>query len=368
MRRAPLRSLLNVWTALLIVALLANAVAFSVWTLPRWNARPGASGGTAEIDEARQRIEPSLRAARDSYGRLVRAENDLEAFRAQLVTTVAGSDLMSMLVRAGDNTGITVDDARFQLAPVDELGVVQLGINLPVAGHYEAVRGLLDELVALPMFLVIDGIGLQIASGSGATMPGGPNVGETVLVDLAISVFVDDPELAAAAVDPGPAVAGAPRVTSRTAAQEARLLAAAQGDDPEELVEALVARLASLPPLPVDPEDLVLRLDRLDRQIVAAESQRDLFSVVLPPAPTSSAQPELQESLEPEPPLPVQLLGVMSVEGRWHASLRDGVDLFVVEAGDSLPSGVEILEVGTDYVDVLIDGERSRLTLKGTQP
>lgn len=368
MRRAPLRSLLNVWTALLVVALLANAAAFALWTLPRWNARLDASGGGAEIEDARQRIEPSLRAARDSYGRLVRAENDLEAFRTRLVTTAGGSDLMSMLVRAGANAGISLDDAAFQLAPIDELGVVQLGINLPVAGRYEAVRGMLDELVALPVFLVIDGIGIQIANGSTSTTRGDPNAAEPVRVDLALSVFVDDPELAASAVEPGPGTAGAPGVASRTAAQEARLLAAAQGDDPELLVEALVSRLASLPPLPVDPEDLVLRLDRLDRQAVATEPQRNPFSVVLPPAPTSSSQPEPQEMLEPEPSLPVELLGVMRAEGRWHASLTDGVDLFVVEAGDNLPIGIEILDVGPDYVDVLFDGERTRLTLKGTQP
>ena len=70
----------------------------------------------------------------------------------------------------------------------------------------------------------------------------------------------------------------------------------------------------------------------------------------------------------PEVLLPVRLVGVLRIEGRWHASLTDERDLFVAEAGDRLPNGVEIIEVGADYADVMFDGERTRLSLEGNEP
>lgn len=365
MRRAPLKSLLNPWSALIAVVLIVNVVVFTVSTSERWSASRGVSGATTMIRDARESVEPRLQVARDTYGRLVSAENDFQAFRADLVTATEPSELMAMLVRAGANAGIVVDDATFQLVPLDELGVVQLGINLPVVGSYEAVRAFLDELVALPVFLVIDGVGLQVAVASTAAAEESETGAETVRVELAFSVFVDDPELTASS-SAGRVAVGSPSRPSRSSVQEARLQAAARGDDPEELSEALLDRLASLPPLPVDPEALVLYLDRLDQPVDTAEPQRNLFSVVLPPAPPP-AEEESVEIVEPEPVLPVTLLGVMMIEGRWHASLSDGADLFVAESGDNLPNGVEVLEVGADYADVMFDDKRTRLRLEGNE-
>jgi len=263
----------------------------------------------------------------------------------------------------------TSGTASFQFAAVEELGVVQVVVDLPLVGSYHAARAFFDELGALPVFLVIDGVGLQVVGGGVTPVPSGARGAvDSVRVDLALSVFLDDPELSAAAPGAGAAAAVAPRRSARASADEARLLAAASGDDPEELVDALVARLESFPPLTVDPDALVLHLAWLDRPTVTTDPQRNLFSVVLPPAPPPNVGEEPEVFVEPEPLLPVQLLGVARVEGRWHASLlTDSDGLFVAEAGDSLPNGVEVIEVGADYVDVMYADERTRLSLEGNE-
>jgi hypothetical protein len=363
--RAPLKSLVGPVMLLVVAIVVANLAVFTVWTTPRWRARIGVVGGTGGVEDARQRIEPALRLARDTYGRLNRAEDDLATFRERLVTTVGGAELLGMLDGAGDGAGIELDDATLQYVPLDELGVVQLGLNFPVTGTYEAVRRLLDELVALPVFLVIDGVGLQTFGGSVGAAPPGASAAQTARVDLAISVFLDDPELAAAVSTPA---AAAPRRALVSPGETERLRRASRANDPEEIADALLATLAALPELPVDPASLVVNLDGLDAPVVTSEPRRNLFSIVLPPAPAPVGVDEPEALVAPEPILPVRLLGVVRIEGRWHASLTDEVRVFVVEAGDSLPNGVEIIEVGADYAEVTFGSERTRLTLEGTRP
>ena len=360
MSGAPLRSLLNPLMAVLVSVIVGNVIAFAAWTAPRFSTRLGVVGASESIESVRRRIEPRMQLVRDTYGRLGEADADLRSFRDRLTTTSGGSELLGMLGEAGRGVGIEIDNATFQLLNIEELGVLQLGITLPVAGPYDAVRRLLDELVALPVFLVVDGISLQSIAASAP--PGEPGGGALVRVDLAISVFLEDPELMAATAPPvqlGNRVPGA---------REAELLrAVASGDDADEIADALMEQLAALPALPVSPESLAVHLERLELPTVTAEPTRNLFAVVLPPPAEVVEGPE-ELLVEPEVALPVRLLGVLRFEGRRHASFTDDRNLFVAQAGDRLPNGVEIIEVGADYVDVMFDGERTRLSLEGSNP
>ncbi len=360
MSGAPLKSLLNPLMALLVSVIVGNVIAFAAWTAPRFGTRLGVAGASESIESVRGRIEPRMQLIRDTYGRLGEADADLRSFRDQLTTTSGGSELLGMLGEAGRRVGIEVDNATFQLVNIEELGVIQLGITLPVAGPYDAVRRLLDELFALPVFLVVDGISLQSIAGS--TPIDEPGGGAPIRLDLAISVFLEDPELIAATAPTAQLGNRGPG-----GAREAELLrAAASSDDADEIADALMEQLAALPALPVAPEFLVVHLERLELPTVTAEPTRNLFAVVLPPPPPASVVEVPDELLvEPEVALPVRLLGVLRIEGRWHASLTDDRDLFVAETGDRLPNGVEIIEVGADYADVMFDGERTRLSLEG---
>lgn len=363
MSGAPLRSLLSPLMAVLVSVIVGNGIAFAVWTAPRLSTRLGVVGGSGSIESVRGRVEPRLQLVRDTYGRLGEADADLRSFRDLLTSTSGGSELLGMLGEAGRRVGIEIHDATFQFANIEELGVIQLGIMLPVAGTYDAVRRLLNELVDLPVFLVVDGISLRSFADSTATAAS--RNGAPVRVDLAISVFLEDPELIAA---PEPTTQLGNRGPAGARGVDL-LRAAASGDDADEIADALMEQLAALPALPVSPESLVVHLERLELPTVAAEPTRNLFAVVLPPRPP----PEVVEApeelfVEPEVVLPVRLVGVLLIEGRWHASLTDERDLFVAEAGDRLPSGVEIIEVGADYVDLMFDGERTRLSLEGNEP
>jgi hypothetical protein len=301
------------------------------------------AGGGGGVAAARERIEPSLRVARTTYGRVDRAGKDLDAFRERLIVSVSAAELLGMLDSAGDGVGIDLDDATLQYVPLEELGVLQLGITFPVSGSYEAVRELLDELVELPVFLVIDGVGLQTF---GAQSVGG----QAVRVDLAISVFLDDRETGSAPT-PTPTQPARPVVGPR---QIAALQSAVDGGDPSDIADAVIDVLAALPQLPVDPQALVVDLERLDTPVTTSPPSRNLFSIVLPRAP--------------EPVLPVRLLGVLRIEGRWHASLSDEQHVFVVKAGDNLPNGVQIVSVGKDFVEVTYRDRTTRLNLEGTRP
>lgn len=363
MSGAPLRSLMTPSMTVLVSVIVGNVIVLAAWTAPRLSTRFGVVGAAENIESARGRIEPRMQLIRDTYGRIGEAEADLVSFRDQLTSGFEGSELLGMLGEVGRRVGIELDNATFQFAGIEELGVIQVGITLPVAGSYDAVRRLLDELAALPVFLVVDGISLQsIASAASGDEPGG---GASVRLDLAISVFFDDPELIAATTPTARRGDG-----ERVGAREAELLrAAASGDDADEIADALLEQLAALPALPVSPESLVVHLERLEVPVSTAAPTRNLFAVVLPPPPPPAVVEDPEELfVEPEAALPVRLLGVLRIEGRWHASFTDDRDLFVAEAGDRLPNGVEIIEVGADYADVMFDGERTRLTLEGSNP
>ncbi len=365
MSGAPLRSLLNPLIGMLVAVIVGNGIAFAAWTAPRLSARLGVAGASGSVESVRGRVEPRMQLVRDTYGRLGEADADLRSFRDLLTTTSGSSELLGMLYDAGRKVGIELDDATLRFVNIEELGVIQLGIMLPVTATYAAVRRLLDELVSLPILLVVDGISLQSIVGSTADERRG---GAPVRVDLAISVFLEDPELITA-------TAPTAELGNRRAvgAREAELLrAAASGDDADEIADALMEQLAALPALPVSPESLMVHLERLELPTVTAEPTRNLLAVVLPPRPPPPppqvVEVPLELFVEPEVVLPVRLVGVLRIEGRWHASLTDDRDFFVVEAGDALPNGVEIIEVGADYADVMFDGERTRLSLEGNEP
>ena len=363
MRKTSPRAYLSGGVLLAVAVLLANLAAFGLWTAPRWSVSWGATGAD-RLQEVRQQIEPRLRQARATHGLVVAAEDDLRELRARLTSAAGSSDVMGMLTRAAGRAGIEIEDTTSQFDVIEELGVVQAAFFIPVAGSYRAIRELLDELDELPVFLVIDGVGLR--AGGAAGPPGSRG---DVRLELAASVFL--PDLRAGTELPA---VTAPQAVSRGAASIAaraaeRLHEARRGDDPEELAAAIVARLASLPPIPVAPEALIVHLERLEYQPPDSTPRRNLFAIVEPyRPPVETAPPDLVEPEPPEPSLPVQLRGVVIIEGRLHASLSDGVALFVVKAGDRLPNGVEILEVGADYVEVLFRDERTRLSLEGSQP
>jgi hypothetical protein len=354
---------------LALVVVLANIVVFVYWSAPRWAERWSVTGATASEDSLRQRIAPQLQRMRDTYGRLNSAEQDLAEFRRFLTSPIGGSDLLGMLNDAGDNVGIGIEDATFQFDPVEELGVARLGITLPVSGTYEAVRRLLDELLELPLFLIIDGIGLQTADQSVGLVPGAVGAESTIRIDLALSVFVDDPELAASAAPSTPA-----STRLRPGARESEnLRRALSGDDAGEIADALMARLAALPPLPVGQDLMTIDMERLETAPLIVAPSRNLFATIRPVAPPPSVTEQPAELVEPEPSLPVRLIGIGKSEGRPVASLLGDTGVFVAHEGDRLPNGILVIDIGDDYAELEFNGRRtrltlpSRLTLEGTQ-
>jgi hypothetical protein len=358
MRRVSPRQWLTPATVLAAAIILSNLALFATWTAPRWSARLGVTGGGGGAAAAQQRLDPALQRVRRSYGRLAAAEDDLQALRDRLIAGAGGAELLGMLGAAGHEVGIPLQDATLQYAPIEELGVLQLGITYPVAGSYPSLRALLDRLTALPVFLVIDGVGLQ------SFAQGGADVG----IDLALSVFLDDTELGGAARPVAGAAPARPVVSER---ELALLRAALARDDPADIADAALAVLAALPELPVDPAALVVELAALETTPAASTPRRDPFAVVLPPPPPA---PEVVEQpdvfIAPEPVLPVRLVGVVRIDGRFRASLYDDNDdrLFVVAAGDTIANGVEIIDVGADYAEVSFRDNRTVLRLEGTRP
>ena len=116
----------------------------------------------------------------------------------------------------------------------------------------------------------------------------------------------------------------------------------------------------------MEPSSLIVDKERLQGARQRTEPGRNLFSIVLPPAPEPEvveAQPEI--FVEPEPQLPVRLVGVLMVDGRWHASLTDELQVFVVEAGERLPNGIEVVEVGEDFAELSFREQTTVLRLEG---
>ncbi len=367
MRRAPIKSLVGPLMGLALTLVIANVVAFVAWSAPRWQTKWGVPGvGAASAEDVRRRVEPELQRLRDTYGRLRRAEQDVAEFRAHMTSLVGGSDLLGMLNDAGDSVGITIEDASFQFDPVEELGVARLGITLPVSGTYEAVRRLLDELLELPVFLIIDGIGLQTADQTAGALPYG-TTGGTVRIDLALSVFVEDPQLTAEL-----ASRSAPAARTVAGARESEnLRRAALGNDAGAIADALIARLTVLPPLPVDADLLTVDMARLDTLPTIVAPSRNLFATVAPPAPPPVLEQSAQDPVVSEPPFPVRLVGFMFLkeERAWTASVTDtaGLQIFIVQAGDRLPNGVEVIDVGDGYVELKLNERRVRLTQEGNR-
>ncbi|MFQ5744616.1 MAG: GspMb/PilO family protein [Acidobacteriota bacterium] len=351
----------------IVALLLANLAAFGLWTLPRWRARSTSGSAAGQLEAARRLLQPRLLAARDSYGKVLTAENDLDSLADLIVSSGGGAELMGILQAAAREAGIAVESAAYQPAVIEELGLVELGIALPVEGSYRAVRRLLDKLTQGDDFLIVQSVAL-------APAPQGSSP-ELLRVDLALSAFLPNPESLPLGAELAPTSDSRPAADSargrRTVAASVAPAATVAAASPLSVAEALSARLASLPPLPVEPSDYELHLARLQRPTAAAlTTSRNLFAFFRPAPPPSEERPAAveEEPEEAEPEIALRLVGVLQVGGHWYASLSDGDDIYVGAAGTRLTNGFEILEVGADYAEVAAGDLRARLTLEGMGP
>ena len=334
----------------LALVALANVGVFWLLTLPAWNSS-AAVGSAAQVSEqAHAALEPQLRRARRVYGRIVTAEDRLAELRRRVGETSGSvADVVSTLRAAVDAAGIRAERVTYETRPVTELGITQLQINLPVRGDYRDLRRFLDELLDGPMFLVLERVSASSASQGDVT-------GDLQL-GLAASVFLD--VSGDGSQDAGGDAAGA----GEPAAASSRPVAG----DPVRQVEQLAGRLRALPPVPLPDEDFDLRLARLDGETpLPAVSSRDLFSFVLPRAPTADAlaRQAAADNFVPPPVLPYDLIGVnRTIEGLL-ATLVDGDLVLVVREGELLPDGYRVVAIGTMHVTLEAGDVTTRISLR----
>lgn len=333
------------------VLVLANLAVAATWTWPRWSTASASDAAAREEQRAQAILGPALEEARGSHGRVLQAQADLRSLRER-VGGRSGSvgDVVSTLRAVVDAAGLQSGRIDYQQEPVQELGLTQLQVSLPVRGDYDSVRGLLERLLEAPVFLVVERIGV-------ATPPGGSG---PLQVQLALSAFVEG--------DVEGDVAGAP---SPFASPEEPSADAVAGADPTTLAERLRSRLAALPAIPLAPAELQLQLARLDAGIGDARpSQRNLFDFA--PAVLAARQrqerarraPEAMPEVEEEPSAPFELRGIVRAEELWATLVDADERVHVVTAGSRLPGNYLVVEVGAVYAWLERRGERFRLSLR----
>lgn len=333
----------------LALVAIANIAIFAFVTLPEWNSSAAVGSAARVSEQAHAALEPELQRARRVYGRIATAEDSLVELRRR-VGDRSGSvaDVVSTLRAAVDAAGIRADRVTYETEPVFELAVTRLQINLPVRGDYLDLRRFLDELLDGPMFVVLERVMASSPSQSDVT-------GELQL-GLSASVFLDS--------DAATQDADADEVRS---ADTPAPTAAPPTGDPVRQVDALAARLRSLPAVPLPAEEFDLRLAQLDVEMPApAASTRDLFSfaAMRPRRIENRERDAAVDDFVPDPVLPYDLIGVNRTSAGLLATLVDGDLVLVVAEGELLPDGYLVVSISAMKVTLESGAATTTISLR----
>lgn len=357
------------WLAAIGTVLLANAVVFAAVTRPAWAEVAERTGRTERLQQAVQTLEPALERARRQYGAVLEAEGDLEELRDHIGRSSRSvAQLVGEVQQVVESAGMTADRISYQTTVIEDLGMVQLQASLPVRGSYESVRQLVEGITRSQSFLVLERIGVaspdRVRGGSrleiGVLVSGFllPEALSSISGEVEVDLRAGASEGSAAAVSEAANAGGGADRQQRPVAVDTVVATA----------EALRRELERLPPVPLGPEELDIDTERLRREANAAgPAERNLFAFAGALARPQRPRPEpaeVAEAVPPEPALPVRLVGIILLDGRRYASLADGDRIFVAAAGSGLDNGVQVLDVGTDFAEVMHAGRQTRLRLE----
>ena len=334
------------WSAVLpqllgvVLLLLANLAIFLGFTWPRWSSIVAVDTASREGVAAHAALGPALERARGVYGGVLEAESGVTDLRGR-IGGGAVSEVVSTLRSAVDAAGLGAARVGYAVQRVPELGLMQLQIDLPLRGSYRQLRRFLDELLAGPMFVVLERIGASTPSLNDPT--------GQLLMSTTASVFVRD-------ADGSVEISAAAEPPSTTT-------------DPLVLAGLLAERLRRLPAMQLLPHELELRLQQLDAPPPAeTRTRRNLFAF---PTPATAAGPSPEQSLAtlaeqftPEPVTPYQLIGVTRTRVGLLATLSDGDSVLLVSRGEVLPDGYRVANIDLTSVDLEAGNESTRLSLR----
>lgn len=340
------------WLLLLTLLAAANLAVAVALTLPEWR-EASASGAAVRVNQqAQEVIEPALDRARRVYGRVRDAETEIAELRRRVASRSGSvSEVVSTLRAAVDASGLRAERISYQAQPMPALGLSQLQVTLPVRGSYAQLRTFLDDLLAGPVFAVVERIG--------ASTPGSADPSGQLLLNVVLSAFVDG-ELANPASVTDESVPSVPTLPPVTA-----------GTDPVALAQTLREQLTDLPEIPLDAGVFDVRLERFDeRPAGAAEQRRNLFAFASLPAPPrdEEAARERRErrraAAPPEPVNPYDLLGVIRTDHGLIATIADDTHVYNVGEDEMLPAGYRVTKVGMVDVWLEVGGRELRLSLR----
>ena len=323
-----------------VLLLVVNLVIFLGITWPRWSSMAAVDTASREGVAAQEALGPSLERARLLYGRVLDAESGVKELRER-IGGGAVSEVVSTLRAAVNAAGLSVVRVGYAVQTVPELGLTQLRIDLPLRGSYGQLCRFLEEVLAGPMFVVLERIGASTPSPSDLT--------GQLLLSATASIFLrDDDDLS----EP-PLVSKSPIETS----------------EPLVLASSLAMRLRNLPAMPLSAEDLELRLDPLDLPLTSkTQTLRNLFAF-----PTQEKTPESDREYElatianqftPEPVVPYQLIGVIRTRDGLLATLSGNGRVLLVRRGEILPDGYRVAHVALNSVELEAGNETTRLSLR----
>lgn len=340
----------------LILLLVANITVLFIVTLPAYDRAAAAGTASRAGQQAHETLEPVLQRARLAYGKVLDAEAGLADLRARVgASSGSVSEVVATLRAAIDAAGVSAGRIGYQPQPVEELGLVQLQVDIPVRGRYREIRKFLGGLIEGPAFLVVERIGVSTPSET--------DLARTLVVQLGASVFIDpgvaDPDELAASGQESP--------TSLASGAAMASAAAITAPDAVELAQSLRQRLASLPPIPLPAGDFELHSERLDRPLPSAgATRRNLFAFARDERAVAATviEPEPVDDFVPEPVMPYQLLGITRTMDGLLATLSDGDRVHVLGEGALLPDGYRIVAIDLVATELQAGDRVVRLSLR----
>ena len=323
-----------------MLLLVANLAVLLGVTWPRWSSSAAVDTASRQGVAAQAALGPSLERARCIYGRVLDAESGVTELRER-IGGGAVSEVVSTLRAAVDAAGLGAVRIGYAVQPVPELRLIQLQIDLPLRGSYRQLRRFLDEVLAGPMFVVLERIGASTPSLNDPT--------GQLLLSTTASVFV--------------------RAADDSAEPSVIRASPIEVDDSLALASSLAARLQALPPIPVSAEELELRLEQLDTPLPAkTQTRRNLFAF---PLQVTVAEPSpgedlvaLADQFTPDPVTPYQLIGVTRTHDGLLATLTGDDRVLLVRHGELLPDGYRVAHIDLASVELEAGDETTRLSLR----
>ena len=172
MRRLDVRKDTKTVLILSIVLLLANAGVYAFLVRPRVRAFHDLEGSGVMFTKEMSEAERTVKTLSTYYDKLKTTQDNIGEFYDKILGTKQEKliSVQQEVVEIGSNYRINPDVVSLETKDIEDNGLEQFSIRVPVEGDYADLRNFIAKLESSKSFIIIEGISLTGTKEGGLTL------------------------------------------------------------------------------------------------------------------------------------------------------------------------------------------------------